>query len=203
MNTQGETAQRIIQQAYKIYVEKGYERMTLSLIAKKIGIKKPSLYYHFSSKEEIFLVLIEKQFEELNHFFEHEILCMCDTYTTNELYYQMFKKIIIYINEDPTRKKFWHNIFFNPPIDFKQNIKTKVLTFAEIFMQGMMNTVELNNQGDALEEMKRTIIDSFVAYIFGIISLMIYDEELVTIDKLEVFWKIYWEGLDSKLKTYS
>ncbi len=202
LGIEGETAQKIIAQAYNIYVEKGYEGMTLSLIAKKIGIKKPSLYHHFSSKEDIFLSLIEKQFEKLTHFLEREILCICDTYTADELYHEVFKKIIIYIGEDPTKKKFWYTIFFNPPIEFKQEIKTKLNIFSENFMKGMMNTTEIDYLGDTSDEMKRTIIDSFIAYIFGIISLMIYDEELINIEKLEVFWNIFWEGFSLKLKLY-
>lgn len=35
------------------FIEKGLAGVSMSMIADKIGIKKPSLYKHFSSKDEI------------------------------------------------------------------------------------------------------------------------------------------------------
>jgi TetR/AcrR family transcriptional regulator, cmeABC operon repressor len=49
------TSQQIKQAALKLFAEKGYEGTPLSAIAKAVGIKTPSLYAHFPSKEELFL----------------------------------------------------------------------------------------------------------------------------------------------------
>lgn len=37
----------------ELAAEKGLANVSMSMIADKIGIKKPSLYKHFASKEEI------------------------------------------------------------------------------------------------------------------------------------------------------
>ena len=49
------TRQSIIQAATEIFAEKGYEGMKMKEIAQKVGIKAPSLYAFFESKEHIFL----------------------------------------------------------------------------------------------------------------------------------------------------
>ena len=42
-----------------MFSEKGYEATTLADIAQEIGIKKPSIYAHFPSKMNLFLVIVE------------------------------------------------------------------------------------------------------------------------------------------------
>ena len=45
--------------ALKLFSEKGYEATTLADIASEIGIKKPSIYAHYASKMNLFLVIVE------------------------------------------------------------------------------------------------------------------------------------------------
>lgn len=48
------TKQRIIENALILFSEKGYEAVTVANIAEAVGIKAPSLYKHFKSKQDIF-----------------------------------------------------------------------------------------------------------------------------------------------------
>ena len=45
--------EEIILATLELAAEKGLAGVSMSMIADKIGIKKPSLYKHFSSKDEI------------------------------------------------------------------------------------------------------------------------------------------------------
>ena len=49
----------ILNSAYKHFSKRGYN-VSMSDIAKDVGIKTPSLYSHFTSKDEIILIVIEK-----------------------------------------------------------------------------------------------------------------------------------------------
>ncbi|MCB0195346.1 MAG: TetR/AcrR family transcriptional regulator, partial [Anaerolineae bacterium] len=40
-------------------INNGYERTSLTDIAKQIGITKPAIYYHFESKEALFLAVVD------------------------------------------------------------------------------------------------------------------------------------------------
>ncbi|MBD3920725.1 TetR/AcrR family transcriptional regulator [Paenibacillus sp. PR3] len=54
-----DTAYRIQQTALKLFTDYGFEGTSLSDIAKEVGIKTPSIYAHYSSKEQLFLRLVE------------------------------------------------------------------------------------------------------------------------------------------------
>lgn len=53
-----------------LFWENAFSDLTMDRIAEKIGIKKPSLYYHFPSKEAMFLEVLEYSFEEYKTFLE-------------------------------------------------------------------------------------------------------------------------------------
>lgn len=55
------TRQRILESAYELFVEKGYQGSSMRDIAAKAGIKAGSIYNHFEGKEQIFeAVFVEK-----------------------------------------------------------------------------------------------------------------------------------------------
>ena len=54
------TKQRIMKEALTLFAEKGYNDVYVSDIAQAVGIKAPSLYKHFKSKQEIFDAILEE-----------------------------------------------------------------------------------------------------------------------------------------------
>ena len=54
------TKDRILDSALTLFAEKGFDGVGVDLIAEKAGIKGPSLYKHFKSKEDILDAIIEK-----------------------------------------------------------------------------------------------------------------------------------------------
>lgn len=53
------TRDKILEIAYRTFAEKGYDRTSMGMIAEEIGITRPALYYHFSSKEDLLLATYE------------------------------------------------------------------------------------------------------------------------------------------------
>ena len=54
------TKRKIFETSMKLFAEKGYEATSVEDITATVGVAKGTLYYHFSSKEEIFNFLIEE-----------------------------------------------------------------------------------------------------------------------------------------------
>ena len=52
--------QEILETAMKLFAEKGYDATSVEEITATVGVAKGTLYYHFSSKEEIYNFLLEE-----------------------------------------------------------------------------------------------------------------------------------------------
>lgn len=54
------TKQKIIDEALTLFAEKGYSAVYVGEIAKAVGIKAPSLYKHYKSKQDIFNAILDE-----------------------------------------------------------------------------------------------------------------------------------------------
>ncbi|EJL41251.1 transcriptional regulator [Brevibacillus sp. CF112] len=58
------TKQHIVEKATELFSQKGYFATSIEDICQATGASKGSLYYHFKNKEQLFLHLLEKQYNE-------------------------------------------------------------------------------------------------------------------------------------------
>ena len=59
MMKQEDTKQKILDKALELFSTQGYDSVSVGEIAKAVGIKAPSLYNHFPSKQAIFDAIVE------------------------------------------------------------------------------------------------------------------------------------------------
>jgi AcrR family transcriptional regulator len=68
-----DTRQRIQDVARELFSQKGVQRTSLQDIADRLGITKPALYYHFTSREDLVRSIVEPLVEDGERFLaEHE-----------------------------------------------------------------------------------------------------------------------------------
>lgn len=59
------TRRRLIDASLDVFARKGFHAASLEEIAAKAGVSKGAVYYNFSSKEDLFLELLEEQFHRI------------------------------------------------------------------------------------------------------------------------------------------
>jgi AcrR family transcriptional regulator len=64
------TKEGILEAAAKIFSEKGYNATSMQDIADAVHLKKASLYYHFSSKQEILVDILDNALDLINNHLE-------------------------------------------------------------------------------------------------------------------------------------
>jgi AcrR family transcriptional regulator len=65
-----ERRELILEEAGRLFGERGYARTTLDQIAAAANVTKPILYRHFDSKKALYLALLERHRADLPRFFE-------------------------------------------------------------------------------------------------------------------------------------
>ncbi|MBO5397750.1 MAG: TetR/AcrR family transcriptional regulator [Clostridia bacterium] len=64
------TKRKIFETSMKLFSEKGYDATSIEEITATVGVAKGTLYYHFTSKEEIFNFLVEEGMKLLKNSIE-------------------------------------------------------------------------------------------------------------------------------------
>src|SRR6266545_5593202 len=60
------TARAILSTAARLFMQRGYHALSINDIARETGITKPTLYYHFPDKEELFVQLALRRMAEVH-----------------------------------------------------------------------------------------------------------------------------------------
>ncbi|MGE7749065.1 TetR/AcrR family transcriptional regulator [Lysinibacillus fusiformis] len=63
MGNKEQTFQKIIEVAYVMFAEKGFEKTSLAMIAAEVGISKPAIYYYFQSKDQLITYLFDELYK--------------------------------------------------------------------------------------------------------------------------------------------
>jgi AcrR family transcriptional regulator len=106
MRNKEETYGLIVETAYKMFAENGFDKTSLSMIAKEVGISKPAIYYYFDSKEK----LIDFLFEEICKEIVNQYTVTIDDLTMNN-FEQFLLNIGFNMIEEQEKDVYFNKIF--------------------------------------------------------------------------------------------
>lgn len=189
--------QEIIEAAFELFCAKGYH-LAVSELAKAVAIKTPSLYSHFSSKDQILEIMIQ---QEINHYFsclESEMMkaerLNCKDAMKSLLYF-----VMDYFGEYK-RLRFWRTI---PLIPNEQLKKTCSLLIAEKDRRYNQQMQECFTKGIENGEIKPEVSQSaFHLYFYmiqGVLDGMLLYPKAKGENTLAMnVFKAYWDGICAK-----
>lgn len=67
MGNKEQTFHKIIEIAYGMFAENGFEKTSLAMIATEVGISKPAIYYYFQSKDKLIAFIFDELYKEIQH----------------------------------------------------------------------------------------------------------------------------------------
>lgn len=183
------TKKLVKETALALFAEKGYDGTALSEIAKAVGIKTPSLYAHFSSKEALFLEVyqdsIQTELKELQQVALNE-----DLFGVEKLRKIFF--VATDFSSNPDEKKFFQRAVFYPPKSLFKELKEETKTYEQLTNDILRETLKQI----ATEATLVSWMHVFYALLDGLsVEHGIYDET-----EFELRRESAWEVLEGLLK---
>jgi len=189
--------ERMKEVALRLFASKGYEQTSLSMITSKVGIKTPSFYAFYKSKEELFLTIVEEVFA---HYYEHisHVFKSFRNESTEKKLFKILQEMYNYHLKEEEKTDFYRRfMMFSPeglngPFqeEFKNSDKLLSNLLSEIFQKAIENG-EVRKLG--LED----LVASFLCLMDGLFTqLFYYDRVPEQLEhRLKINWNIYWAGI--------
>jgi AcrR family transcriptional regulator len=185
---------RIKQAALGLFGKKGYEDTSLHEIAGSVGIKKPSIYNHFESKEAIFTAVLE------------DLLI-----TEKTAYQQIRERMESGFPKENLRKLFdlycqrletteeallWKRVTFFPPSQFKGLIEEKFFQFEHSITSILFEIFEDGRELNIFRDVdKNEFAASFLCLVDGLFLEHHYYRKGLFEQRKNSVWKVYTLGI--------
>lgn len=184
------TEMKIKKVALQLFSKYGYDGTTLKDIADSVGIKTPSIYSHFESKEQLFLSILKDQRVK-----EREALMKLVLSFRNESIENIFKTLFYYYT-DANNILFWiiatKQLLMNPPAHIMQRLRED---FTEIEREISVQLTEFFKIGREEGWIKRKDTEQMISLFFTIIDGLLVEQYLYDCTKYEErrkeMWNIY------------
>jgi AcrR family transcriptional regulator len=160
-----------------LFTESGYEGVSLSEIAKAVGIKTPSIYAHFSSKEQLFLQLVEETTRE-------EILALTrivDGLKSDTAEKKLATVYCFFTDLGPisTERAFLKRIIFIPPKQLKERLQHEFLIYEDQLSSLILQILlEGEQSGEFVHLKNKELMALFLGLTDGLmVQAQLYDRE--------------------------
>ncbi|NLB89244.1 MAG: TetR/AcrR family transcriptional regulator [Syntrophomonadaceae bacterium] len=186
---------RLKEAAFSLFAAHGYESTTMSQIANAVGIKKPTLYSYYESKEELFLSVFNEVAEEYRQHIGQILEEALQMESTKDQLYHVFRGYITYFAQNPELSAFWNRILIFPPASLKEELFIQISNLesglyervAEIIQAGM-------DWGDLRHNVVLDTLFSFYCLREGLLLAVLLNPDLEP-RKIEVVWENIWYGI--------
>ncbi len=167
MGSNNKTQQNIVEAAYKLFSEYGFDKTSLSMIAAEVGITKPAIYYHFTSKE----ALIDYLFEDIFKDYHFNAYFTIDEFTSTnfqELLIENGLCMLPQIDEDDSVMRILNEFLLT--ISRNENYHKRLLLIQEDFLNGFSELLARGVTLGVVSPLNTTARGHVLAMVFDNIS---------------------------------
>ena len=124
-----DVSERILDAATRLFAERGFEATSLQSVADAVGIRKPSLLYHFPSKDELRKAVLEKLLAHWNRVLPK--LLMAAT-SGREQFDAIIKETVAFFTADRDRARLLLREALDRPAEMRALIVGHVRPWADV-----------------------------------------------------------------------
>lgn len=115
--------EKILQAAVQEFGQKGYVLASTNNICKNNDISKGLLFHYYKTKDELFLICVEKCFDALDEYMKQHMTI--ETGDTEETLNQFFEIRFNFFKEYPLYEQIFYTAIINTPEHLKQEIEIR------------------------------------------------------------------------------
>lgn len=190
------TKEKILKTALVSFSRYGYEGARMEKIAAEVGINKASLYFHFSSKEEIFRVLFSRIIEK----YEARLNKMFDSGEGTSVYdrlIRLYREYLLYHWKNP-EMDFWNLVYYLPP----ESMKSEILEVTGKSRNDLMTMLSgILSEGVRKGELRDLPVVSMAMSFYYLLTCISLSTEIMDKDaylgNMDSCFAIYWSGIRS------
>lgn len=183
-----DTKTKILKESIILFSNYGYEGTSLSLIAKRIGITKPSIYAHYKSKQEIFEACLEevtnKQLE-----FVMNVLSDDSTKTCKQKLFSLIKNCSEKVEDN--YYSFYYRFLYFPSEEIKELAQNKIIETAQMSNELIFEIIEkgIKNREIRCDLTSQQVLSSYSCVLDGLSC------NVNALKHLDDIWLIFWNGI--------
>jgi AcrR family transcriptional regulator len=164
-----ETRFRILDAAQTIFAEQGFEKTQLEQVAARAGYSRGAIYAHFSSKEDVFLALMEQRvyskFVAFSELMERE-----PDFRRRR---GMFKRSVLDQISDPSLGTL--NLAFKLYAMRQPQSRKKLKQFYKLLVNSSGERLVDLLFGNGLDQVKRAVVERRIAILGAVLSAVIFE----------------------------
>ncbi|WP_308636750.1 TetR/AcrR family transcriptional regulator [Paenibacillus silvisoli] len=195
------TASRLKQAALTLFAESGYEGVSLSEIAKSVGIKTPSIYAHFDSKEQLFIELLEDAIKEE----QAKLLALLHETEAKPPIGRLRAMFLFYTDLDQITKgqSFLKRTLLMPPRHLQERLSQYLTAYEDevtLHLTALLHGAAAQPAKQLNQEQTERLLALFYALIDGLlVEHKLYDSALYR-RRQELLWGWLQEGISRETK---
>lgn len=178
--------EKIIASALSRFASQGYYHTSLAEIAEDVGIRKPSIYAHFASKEKIFLSLLQEAFDR-----EQRALSLVDATDKSRKTLQNYFYNIPLRYEENGYLRFWIRATYMPPYDLEKEIKDYDRQYSAMIDTMLDTVLQKIDMEEGLLLQKNEVRDAFTGLLRGIHAELLYNGAQDAKRKALGMWRVF------------
>jgi AcrR family transcriptional regulator len=192
------SATKITSAALHTFALKGYEGAALSEIAKQVGVKTPSLYAHFRSKQEMFLTVYELVLQEYAHRLEQRLQASQQEAMEQRMF-QLLKDSCSHELLSEHQMSFLKRTLLFPPDFLEEELRQRFIAVEQKLSEQLLSIFAAASAAGEIPTVSASeALTSYYCLMDGcFMQSFLYGRELFE-QRLPAIWRIYWRGLAGK-----
>ena len=150
---QERSREEIYQAALKDFGAHGYDAVNMERICAGHGISKGMMYHYYTGKDELFLLCVERMYNDLKAHIERNMdaLSECDVFEAIRDYFMLRE---CFFQQHPLQKGVFESAFLNPPQHLMERIRQLRAPIRELNRQFLQRQISRMLLRPGLDEKK-------------------------------------------------